>query len=65
MSESNYEHVRDSLYLREWDEVRREPVDREPTNAEILRLLDALHDDIRGVEGEELREARFQRYWNS
>jgi hypothetical protein len=65
VSESNYEHVRNSLYLKEWDEARHEAVDRVPTNEEILRLLDALHADIQGVEGAELEAAKAERYWNS
>lgn len=65
MSESNYECVRDKIGLSEWSDERQEIVHRDPTNAEILRLLDALHADIQGVEGEELAAARHDRWWNS
>lgn len=60
-SGENYSAVRASLNLYDY-ETRAE---RAPTNAEVLRLLDALHDDITGHIGTELTESRYQRYMNS
>lgn len=57
----NYSVVRASLDLYDYDTS----AEREPTNAEILRLLDALHDDITGNIGIELSEALYNRYMNS
>ena len=57
MSGDNYRYVREHLYLDSFDIDTNTTTTRDPTNAEILRLLDALHADITGVNTKEYDQA--------
>ncbi|WPH57855.1 hypothetical protein [Mycobacterium phage WXIN] len=63
MSETNYSWTRQKFGLESWDDDQQRLVTREPTPAELLRLLDALHADIEGTRTPEYEEALSQRYY--
>lgn len=63
--ESNYDIVRERVGLERWDYDKELMVTREPTPAELLRLLDALNADIKGEELSEVGEILRDRRWNS
>lgn len=59
MKAENYNHMRHNvLDLSEWDSEKQTHVDKEPTNLELLKLLDALVADLEGYETKELQEAK-------
>lgn len=65
MSGENYAYTRQNLDIETWDYDQEKMVVREPTNAEILQLLDALHADITGGRTAEYEQHLSDRYWSS
>lgn len=65
MSESNYSIVREQIHLEDWSDETGALIKREPTNGELLRLLDALHADVTGTTCAEVDKIEQDRWWNS
>lgn len=65
MAGENYRYARQHLELAHWDVEAETTISREPSNAELLKLLDALHADLTGVNTQEYEQSLSDRYWNS
>lgn len=65
MAKDNYKTVRESLDLSDWDEDGSEYVFREPTNGELLKLLDALQADLTDGESVEAERIKTNRWLSS
>lgn len=65
MTETNYSWTRQRIGLESWDDDQERLVTREPSPAEVLQLLDALHADVTGTKTAEYEQALSERYWYS
>lgn len=63
--ETNYSIMRENLTLGEWDDALDKWVERDPSNAEILKLLDALHADIAGTVSRDVDQILTARWFRS
>lgn len=62
--ETNYSWTRERLGLQHYDFDQDRMITREPTPAEILELMDALHADQQGTKTPAYEAALNERYWN-